>query len=219
MSVVAVRAATAADLPSVRTLLALAYHDNPLMRWVLPDATTRDDACAAWIGPSLDRYLAVGRVDVLVVDDEVVGAAAWRAPGPVPSHPVLETLPSGAGVLRALVGAARADEVLAALARSGGSAPAEPAAYLNFLGVRPGHQGQGHGARLVTAGLAPHDAAGTPTWLGTTDVRNLTFYRRLGYESHGEVPLGPDGQPTLTVLHRAAQAAQAAHGPRGGRAG
>jgi GNAT superfamily N-acetyltransferase len=202
MSPAAVRAATSADLPAVRTALALAYHDNPLMRWVLPDAATRDDACAAWIGPSLDRYLAVGRVDVLVADDEVIGAAAWRAPGPVPAHPVLDTLPTGVGVLRALVGAARADAVLAALARSGGSAPTVPAAYLNFLAVRPGHQGQGHGARLVTAGLSAYDATGTPTWLGTTDPRNVTFYRRLGYEPHAEVPLGPDGLPTLAVLHR-----------------
>lgn len=206
MSAGTVRAATAADLPAVRTALALAYHDNPLMRWVLPDETTRDDACAAWLGPALDRYLAVGRLEVLAVDGEVVGAAAWREPGPPPAHPVLDTLPTGPGVLRALVGAARADEVLGALARGAGFAPSVPAAYLNFLAVRPAHHGRGHGVRLVAAGLAAYDAVGTPTWLGTTDPRNVGFYRRLGYEVRGETALAPDGRPTLAVLHRPAGA-------------
>lgn len=188
--------ATAADSPAIRTVLAHAYRANPLMAWVLPDEATREDACAAWLGPSVDRYLAFGRVHVARQHGAVVGVAAWRLPGPVP---VSTSVPSASGVLALLVGRARADEILAALASAAALAPARPAAYLNFLGVEPGLQGRGIGRRLVEHGIAAADDAGT--YLATSDPRNLPFYERLGYAAAGTVPLGDDG-PLLTVLHR-----------------
>ena len=72
-----VEPATWADAPAVRTVLARAYRDNPLMVWALPDAATREDACAAWLGPSVDRYLAGGRVHVVRLAGAVVGVAWW----------------------------------------------------------------------------------------------------------------------------------------------
>ena len=72
--VLRIEAATWADAPAVRTVLARAYRDNPLMVWALPDAATRDDACAAWLGPSVDRYLADGRVHVARARGVLVGA-------------------------------------------------------------------------------------------------------------------------------------------------
>ena len=79
-------------------MLARAYRDNPLMVWALPDAATREDACAAWLGPSVDRYLAGGRVHVARLDGAVVGVAAWRLPdGP----PVEASLPAPARRARA----------------------------------------------------------------------------------------------------------------------
>lgn len=208
-----VRQAGPADAPAVRTVLARAYHDNPLMRWVLPDEGTRDDACAAWLGPSVDRYVALGGVDVLVEDGEVLAAAAWREPGLDAQHPVLRTLPTGPGVLAALVGRARAADVLARLGAAATWAPAAPAPYLNYLAVRPERQGAGLGARLLEHRLRRYDAAGAATWLGTTDPRNVPFYSRLGYAVVGEAELTPSsvgaagpGDETaatvLRVLHR-----------------
>ncbi|MBD7918071.1 GNAT family N-acetyltransferase [Cellulomonas sp. Sa3CUA2] len=194
-----IRPATSADVPSLRTVCALAYDENPLMRWVLPDASTRADACAAWLGPSLERYLATGRLDVLVVDEHVVAVAAWRPPG-TDVGTGATTLPSPAGVLRALVGATRAAQVLEALGGTGALAPAEPGAYLNYLAVHPEHQSRGFGGRLLRHGLdALRGEAGTP-WLATTDPRNVPFYERHGFARAGTRTLGVDG-PGLTVLH------------------
>ena len=82
------------------------------------------------------------------------------------------------------------------------SRPSEPAAYLNYLAVDPDLQGQAIGRRLVDAGIAAADADGLGTYLGTTDPRNLPFYRRLGYVEAGAVPLGPDGpsSPSCTAI-------------------
>src|SRR5690349_1807538 len=115
--------ASASDSPAIRTVLARAYRTNPLMTWALPNAASRLDACAAWLGPSVDRYLAVGRVHVARRDGHVVGVAAWRLPS-APTPP--ETLPSPAGVLAALVGRRRADEVLTAIGSAAALAPDEP---------------------------------------------------------------------------------------------
>lgn len=195
-----VRPATCADLPVLRTVCALAYRDNPLMRWVLPDDDTRADACAAWLGPSLERYLAAGRVDVLTVDDVPVALAAWRLPGADVAAPAASPLPSPAGVLRALVGPERATQVLGALGGAAALAPAAPGPYLNYLAVHPAHQSRGRGGELLDHGIdALRAAAGTP-WLGTTDPRNVPFYERHGFSTAGSHVLGDDG-PVLTVLH------------------
>lgn len=192
------RPATAADVPALRTVCARAYEQNPLMRWVLPDDATRTDACAAWLGPSLERYVDAGHVDVAVLDGAVVGVAAWRPPGPVPAP--APTLPSPAGVLRALVGPDRAAEVLAALGVTASLAPPDAGPYLNYLAVHPAHQGRGAGGRLLRVGLdALRATHGTP-WLATTDPRNVPFYVRHGFTPAGARRLGSDG-PELTVLH------------------
>jgi GNAT superfamily N-acetyltransferase len=203
--------ATAADSPAIRTVLARAYRTNPLMAWALPEESTREDACAAWLGPSVDRYLEVGRVHVARHDGRVVGVAAWRLPGAVAPP---ETLPSPAGILAVLVGPARAAEILAALSSAAPLAPTSPAAYLNYLAVDRDLQGRAVGRRLVEAGIEA--AADTGTYLGTTDPRNLPFYRRLGYAEAGAVRLAPDG-PVLTVLRRPAEADLALRRPRAPR--
>ena len=196
-----IRSATPADAPDLRTVCAHAYRDNPLMRWVLPDDATRADACAAWLGPSLDHHVAAGRVDVLTVDGAVVALAAWRLPVPVgTASPVAVTLPRPAGVLRALVGEPRATQVLQALGRTADLAPAAPGPYLNYLAVHPDHQGRGLGGLLLRHGLAGTSDAGGTAWLGTTDPRNLPFYERHGFATAGTVALDAPG-PCLTVLH------------------
>lgn len=54
--------------------------------------------------------------------------------------------------------------------------------YLSIVGVDPACQGRGLGAPLVAEVAARADAIGVPTWLETFTPRNMTFYRRLGYE-------------------------------------
>jgi predicted N-acetyltransferase YhbS len=210
---VLVRTADAQDAPAIRTVLALAFRDNPMIRWALPDDDTRAEACAAWLGPSVDRYLALGRVHVAERDGHVVGAAAWRLHGVDPTaHPVAASLPTPAGALSLLVGAARAAEVLAALGRaSTASAPVRPAHYLNYLVVAPGAQGRGIGGELVRQGVREADTDGVDTWLCTTDPRNHPFYSRLGYAELGRHEIVPGG-PGLVALGRR----QSAAGPGSG---
>jgi GNAT superfamily N-acetyltransferase len=211
------RSATAADAPAVRTVLALAFRDNPMIRWALPDDGTRLEACAAWLGPSVDRYLALGRVHVAEREGRLVGAAAWRLHGvDVASHAVAASLPTPAGALALLVGPARAGEVLAALGgATTASAPAAPADYLNYLVVAPDEQGRGIGRALVLAGIRESDAQGRDTWLCTTDPRNHPFYARLGYVPLGQHELAPGG-PGIVALGRRQSPSASSSAPSSG---
>ena len=65
---------------AVRTVLARAFVDDPLMAWFFPDAETRPHACAALFGLFAETYLRSGRVDV-AGGEAPVAVAMWRWPG------------------------------------------------------------------------------------------------------------------------------------------
>ena len=74
---------------------------------------------------------------------------------------------------------------------------AEPE-YDHFLvwmfAIRPDHQRQGLGRRLMAQALAAADGAEVPAYLYTSNSDNLPYYRSHGYEVTGESTL-PGGGP------------------------
>ena len=52
----------------VRTLLARAYRDDPLMAWVFPEEGQRLHGSAAWLGVAVERFLAGGRLESAIED-------------------------------------------------------------------------------------------------------------------------------------------------------
>jgi len=196
------------DLEDVVGVLARAYVANPLICWALPDDATRENATRAWLRPSLARYLASGIVHAAYVGDRIVACAAWRPTVGLAlvdgSSPPLVDGPSPLEALAALVGRARADEVVTAMSGTSTLAPRAPARYLNYLGVDPAHQRRGLGRALVRAGLEAADDEGVDTWLCTSDPTNEPFYARSGFTVTGRLPLG--GGPVLAAMHRPRQA-------------
>lgn len=199
-----------AGVPELRGLLARAYVDDPLMRWIFPDDATRADATAAWLGLFVEAYVGPGDVDVLEGergaggDPSVVGSrpeavAVWRMPGAALSW---GAAPSVGGLLAALVGMERAREIGAGLAQTRGLAPDEPHAYLHFLAVDPERQGKGRGREVLAPGLERAASAGLGVHLETTNPRAVQYYERLGFGVTAQVTLGADGPP-LWAMWRA----------------
>jgi ribosomal protein S18 acetylase RimI-like enzyme len=54
--------------------------------------------------------------------------------------------------------------------------------YVWLLGVDPARQGRGVGSRVLASVTSRCDGARVPTYLDTTNERNLPFYRRHGFE-------------------------------------
>lgn len=71
-----------------------------------------------------------------------------------------------------------------------------PHTYLWFIGVTPQAQGLGIGSRLLKAGLDQLDAAGRPAYLETSTQRNVSLYRRHGFEIVADYKPTPDGPQT-----------------------
>ena len=76
---IVVRPANTADVPAIVEVLARAFHDDPPMVWMLPDAPSRDRRLRRMFRTIL-RHEAMrhGGVDVALSGDRVVGAAVWQ---------------------------------------------------------------------------------------------------------------------------------------------
>ena len=181
---------------AVRTVLARAFVDDPLMAWFFPDAETRPHACAALFGLFAEDYLRSGRVDVVGDEAAPMAVAMWRWPGEVESD---ETLPSAPGLMTALLGPDRAAVIGGAMSVIAGLRPPEPYAYLHVLGVEPTARGRGLGGEVLGRGLAAAREAGLVACLETMNAANLPFYVRHGFAVRAEVQLASGG-PTVWAM-------------------
>jgi ribosomal protein S18 acetylase RimI-like enzyme len=181
---------------AVRTVLARAFVDDPLMTWFFPDADTRPHACAALFGLFAEIYLRSGRVDV-VGQEAPVAVAMWRWPGGTGAPE--ESLPSVPGLMTALMGADRAERIGSSMSVISGFRPPEPYAYLHVLGVDPLARGRGLGGEVLERGLAAAREAGLVACLETMNPANVPFYVRHGFEVRAEIPLASGG-PTVWAM-------------------
>ena len=185
------------DLPVLRRIVAEAFHSDPMMEWIFPDRETRLDSLSAWLGLFIEGYLLGGRVDVLRLE-AIQAVAVWRMPGDDLAFP---RVPSITGLLTALIGRVRAEQIGIGLRTIGTLTPTQPFAYLHFLAVDISHQRNGFGRMVVEPGLMAAGHAGLGAHLETTNPACIPFYRSIGFEVSGHHKLGPNG-PEIWALWR-----------------
>jgi ribosomal protein S18 acetylase RimI-like enzyme len=71
--------------------------------------------------------------------------------------------------------------------------------YLEFIGCLSACRSKGRGSRLLRALLQMFTRQGSPVWSWSSNVRNLTFYHRLGFEVGEEIRRDADS-PAVTTL-------------------
>jgi GNAT superfamily N-acetyltransferase len=81
--------------------------------------------------------------------------------------------------------------------------PSIPHYYLYAIGVRPGHQGQGIGSRLLKEGLRVVDHAHMPAYLESSKKANVPLYERYGFEVKKILKPGNDCPPLWLMWRRA----------------
>ena len=184
-----------ADLPAVMETLALAFQTDPALSWILPDPDHRARALC-----SLFRVLVPTdmRAGIALRADGDEAAALWRAPGQAHSG-TLEFLRSVIPLV-ATFGTA----LPRGLKVQGGIDAHRPKGrfwYLHYVGVRPEHQGKGHGGRIIRAQTAVADVEGLPCWLETATTENVPLYERLGFVTQVEWNV-PGGGPHFWGMMR-----------------
>lgn len=179
--------------PDERTLvadvLARAFADDPVVRWIFRD----DDAGRYFRVAARHEHSSPDAADLRFDGDRAVGAALWDPPSFRPSlkHrlllvPMLLTAmrPSAAG---------RGSTATALMQRH---RPKQPHWYLAQLGaIEPG---RGHGSALLRHRLPTISG---PAYLESSNIRNVHLYERHGFVVTGEMSL-PDNGPTLYAMWR-----------------
>ncbi len=179
------------DLPEVVDVLADAFRDYPVIRFVLGDAPNHDDRVRELVGFfARARVLRSEPLLGLRWDGRLAGVALVSFPDGPPSPPTLASLREE--VWGRLGSDARA-RYGAFTRAAAGLITTDPHIHLNMIGVRRSLHGRGLGHRLIDAvhrlaGETP-DAAGVT--LTTEDPANVPIYRHLGYRVTGEAEIVP----------------------------
>ncbi|HUY22159.1 MAG TPA: GNAT family N-acetyltransferase [Acidimicrobiales bacterium] len=194
----AVRRAVPSDVDALVEVLARAFDDDPVPRWMFRGDRRRHRGLRAFFRIQI-RHTYLERGEVWTTD-ELAGAAMWAPPGKARAgwRDVANLVP----VLPYLVGLGRdTPDAARMLAAVDAARPREHHWYLATLGTDPDHQGSGVGSALLRAVLGRVDAEGLPAYLESSKESNVPFYARHGFGVTGEIHT-PRGGPTLWLMWR-----------------
>jgi GNAT superfamily N-acetyltransferase len=193
-----VRCAHRSDVPALARVLGRAFHADPVMTWMQPDAGRRTAALPGFFAALARHHFLTGAcADVAVADSGIGAAALWDPPGGWHHSPreQFAMLPAAIRAFRGHLAAGRAlTEAMQAVH------PEEPHWYLAIIGSDTSVRGSGYGYALMTAGLDRCDAEHAPVYLESSNADNISYYNRFGFDVTGEITM-PDG-PTLWSMWR-----------------
>jgi GNAT superfamily N-acetyltransferase len=175
-----VRPSADADLATMGTVLAAAFHDDPVVSWIMPGEERRRADLPALMRLFASRFQPHGENQI---NDTGTGAAVWSPPGAVFSAADDRRFETA---LTAAAGEAmgRAGELMAVM---DAHHPHEPHHYLMLLGVVPDEQGTGIGSALLRSVLDWADLAGEAAYLEATSPLNRALYERHGFAVTAEL--------------------------------
>jgi len=176
------------DAPRVVSVLSEAFHDYPVMRFVLGEpGDDHDERLRRLVGLFVMARVLRGEPLLGVpAGSDLAGAAIVSFPDGAPSPPELASFREEVWADLGPDARARYDacgEAWRPLGVTVGHI------HLNMIGVRKAFQGQGHARRLLdhVHGMSRETEGSQGVSLTTEDPDNVPLYRRLGYEVVGHV--------------------------------
>jgi ribosomal protein S18 acetylase RimI-like enzyme len=171
--------------------IALAFAEDPMARWSLPDPADYLAAMPLFIDAFGGNGLAHGATHLVEAGK---GAAMWLPPGVAPDEERMGSL------MQKYVKGQTLDELEAVFEQMGRYHPEGPHWYLPLIGVDPAYQGSGLGAALLRHALERCDADGVVAYLESSNPRNIPLYERHGFEALGVIQVG--GSPQVVPMLR-----------------
>ncbi len=171
-----IRRATPNDIRRLSTTAMRSFHDDPVMRWLVP---SDEDYFAE--GGEIMRAPVTTWIDLGEVwcTDDGAAMAAWIPPGrpesAIEPDPPLPPPPPD-----------RVERFALLVPLMVENTPPEDHWYLQMLATHPDWQRQGLGAALMHHMFERADAEGLPCYLETETVENVAYYRRHGFDVRSE---------------------------------
>ncbi len=188
------------DLADVVAVMSDAFHDYPVMRYVLGPAEPYDRRLRTLVELFVSNR-AYRNDPMIGVRDEsgaLVGAATMTLPHPKDPPPALLALRERLWAELRADARSRYDEFVATTQRF---AIAEPHYHLNMIGVRRSHRGRGLARPLLDAvhECSRAEPASSGVSLTTELAPNLRLYEHFGYRAVGQARVG-DAFETWTLF-------------------
>ncbi len=184
----------AAEAERALAVIVRAFEDDPMTGWSFPSAQEYQEYFPAILRAVGGRAFLHGTAHEV---DGYAGAALWLPPGIEPDHEALHAL------FATDEPTPRQREIASVFEQMAGYHPAGPHWFLPFIGVDPMHQHKGYGSMLLQHALAQCDQDHLPAYLESSNVANITLYRRHGFDVLGTIQVG--SSPVVTPMLRAAR--------------
>jgi ribosomal protein S18 acetylase RimI-like enzyme len=192
-SVAAVASVAPADSARAIATIALAFANDPMMRWSFADParymTVVPDFLRAFGGDCFEQ----GTADQV---GDFSAAALWLPPGFAPDG---ETM---GAIIQANMPAERMQDGGGLMEQMERFHPKEPHWYLPLIGTDPVYQGKGFGSALLEHAMSRCDGDGKPAYLESSNPANVPLYERFGFKVMGTIQSG-SSPPLIPMLRPA----------------
>src|SRR5262245_30700887 len=173
MEVTTVRATEVADEAEAIDTIVRAFGGDPVARWVWPN----QGEYMTWMPEFVRAFGGAAFVHASAFcSEDYGGVALWLPPGAHPDEQALDD------VMDKGVRGPRRNELNELMMRMAQSHPDEPHWYLPLIGVAPAYQGKGYGSALLKHSLERCDLEHLAAYLESSNPRNISLYRRHGFE-------------------------------------
>lgn len=181
-----VSAAGPERIDKLADVFTLAFADDPMIRWPLPDSPDLPDRIRQVFA---SIYLDIADQGVIWEAGDADGFAVW-----IPAGAAEDMFESDAAVRAQLApltddGGARYERLWDWIEER---VPSD-VWYLDAIGVDPTKHGAGIGSALMRHGLDAAAAAGVDVFLETGQERNVAYYERFGFRVVDHGTPAPDG--------------------------
>ena len=186
-----VRTMTSSDEVVAVDTIVLAFAADPVARWTWPFSHQYLAGMSRLVRAFGGNAFTHGSADCT---DEYAGVALWLPPGVSPDEEKLSEV-----LYNTVMPSVRRD-VFATFEKMSKCHPSEPHWYLPLIGVDPAYQGKGQGDALMSYALHRCDRDQRLAYLESTNPRNISLYRRHGFESLDPIQVG--SSPTIVPMLR-----------------
>ena len=183
-----------AHAASAVATVTIGFSTDPIARWFYPKASDY----FRWF-PQFARAFAGGAIanDSAFCTENYSGAALWLPPGVKPDEEALTK------IVRDSLPEERHMDAFDLFDQMSVNHPEEPHWYLPMIAVDTMRQNLGIGSRLMELALKRIDKDGLPAYLESSNPRNISLYRRFGFDVVGEIRVADS--PVMTPMLRKAK--------------